>query len=826
MITETVAGGIIVLNLLNRVFGAECAKLKPENMSGFDGNADRRCVMAENVIIKAALRKRFEKAWNDNHVILFSAPCGFGKTTTAMALLSGRTVCVYDAAEHDFREDSIDFSCEVILIDNLHKVNETKHQHKICNIINEHPENHFVFLSRGILPGWLLTFKFTGRMTVFEYEELMFSREETGEMLALHGIIPQPIELAEMHDKSKGYPLALNILCRLIGSDAKYTEQLDSAVRRELFRYYQEAVYNDFEIPMRRMLLDLASFEYFDSDFAKMVSGNSQAGELVGKLLRETTMILFDGVKRYHFWPLFRQYLLWQQDQDYSDSEQKALYSRAALYYEIHEDYAKALECYLKCGEYRKISDVLIKNSELHPGLAYFEELEPYYRSLPKEEILSSPVLMFAMSMLCAVCLDYEESEKWYAELENYASRLKKTNAEYKIARGRLAYLDIGLPQRSVSGITDIIKSAASLLINKQISIPEFSVTSGLPSIMNGGKDFCEWSRKDDFLYATMRKPVEILLRSGGVGLPECAVAESKFEKGEDISARMLDMVANLGEVQRKGTPDMEFAMVGLLARMQVDQGRAVQAKEHIEALKARFEEQKHDRFLPNISAMLCRIALRTEDTAAVERWYREDAPKDLLRLRGMKRYQYMTRAMTELNRGDVQTALLILTALRPYFESCGRTMDEIHLNILTAVSRCRNGDEWKPYLKKAVRTCEKYDFIRPISQYGAAALPLLVEYRKEDSGEFLKRITEATRMQAINYPHFLQNTNSLTEPLSNTELQVLKLLCHNKSNAEIGEILGIKLTTVKTHVSHILYKLNVKRRSEAKAAAERLRIL
>lgn len=66
MITETVAGGIIVLNLLNRVFGAECAKLKPENMSGFDGNADRRCVMAENVIIKAALRKRFEKAWNDN----------------------------------------------------------------------------------------------------------------------------------------------------------------------------------------------------------------------------------------------------------------------------------------------------------------------------------------------------------------------------------------------------------------------------------------------------------------------------------------------------------------------------------------------------------------------------------------------------------------------------------------------------------------------------------------------------------------------------------------------------------------------------------------
>lgn len=55
------------------------------------------------------------------------------------------------------------------------------------------------------------------------------------------------------------------------------------------------------------------------------------------------------------------------------------------------------------------------------------------------------------------------------------------------------------------------------------------------------------------------------------------------------------------------------------------------------------------------------------------------------------------------------------------------------------------------------------------------------------------------------------------------TELQVLRLLCADKSNAEIGRILDIKLPTVKTHVSHILTKLNVSRRSEAKTAARRL---
>ena len=55
------------------------------------------------------------------------------------------------------------------------------------------------------------------------------------------------------------------------------------------------------------------------------------------------------------------------------------------------------------------------------------------------------------------------------------------------------------------------------------------------------------------------------------------------------------------------------------------------------------------------------------------------------------------------------------------------------------------------------------------------------------------------------------------------TELQVLRLMCADKSNAEIGRILDIKLPTVKTHVSHILNKLNVSRRSEAKTAARRL---
>ena len=54
----------------------------------------------------------------------------------------------------------------------------------------------------------------------------------------------------------------------------------------------------------------------------------------------------------------------------------------------------------------------------------------------------------------------------------------------------------------------------------------------------------------------------------------------------------------------------------------------------------------------------------------------------------------------------------------------------------------------------------------------------------------------------------------------------MLRLICADRTNAEIGQLLDIRLSTVKTHVSHILDKLQVTRRSQLKAAAARLHLI
>ena len=188
---------------------------------------------------------------------------------------------------------------------------------------------------------------------------------------------------------------------------------------------------------VRRFLLELASFETFDLEMARMVSGNPHAGEMLDWLQRNTTMLRYDGIQQFRFWPQFRRFLLWEMEREYSEEKRRAMFNRGGMYYELKEDYPRALACYTKGGDHTKVPDLLIRNAELHPGMGHYQEMEKYYRALSEEKILAHPSLMQGMSMLCALSMDYEGSERWYDELRKYAERCGRQDAAGKRARSR-----------------------------------------------------------------------------------------------------------------------------------------------------------------------------------------------------------------------------------------------------------------------------------------------------------------------------------------------------------------------------------------------------
>ena len=181
---------------------------------------------------------------------------------------------------------------------------------------------------------------------------------------------------------------------------------------------------------------------------------------------------------------------------------------------------------------------------------------------------------------------------------------------------------------------------------------------------------------------------------------------------------------------------------------------------------------------------------------------------------------------------GRADDARHTLELLRTRFEKQGQkrflpNIDGIHLDMLYAIALYRQDDKvWQEHLLAALDAAKEFSFIRTISMYGNAALPLLEALPWSNDNKWGRRLIGAVRMQASYYPAFLQPPLPHGEELTAAEMQVLRLICADRSNAEIGAILNIKLPTVKTHVRHILTKMNVSRRSEAKTAAKKLRLI
>jgi LuxR family maltose regulon positive regulatory protein len=70
------------------------------------------------------------------------------------------------------------------------------------------------------------------------------------------------------------------------------------------------------------------------------------------------------------------------------------------------------------------------------------------------------------------------------------------------------------------------------------------------------------------------------------------------------------------------------------------------------------------------------------------------------------------------------------------------------------------------------------------------------------------------------------RHRTGLVQPLTERELEVLRLLAAGRSNAELAAELFVEQSTVKTHLIHLYSKLGVHSRTQAVARARALGLL
>lgn len=320
-----------------------------------------------------------------------------------------------------------------------------------------------------------------------------------------------------------------------------------------------------------------------------------------------------------------RGFLQWERMRRHEDAARSSIVERAVDYYVAQGDYIDALDLCLRAKDSVRMLAVLDEHARLNLGTGTYCELERYYHDLPEDMICASPRLMRTMSLLDSMLVDTIGSERWYAELESYARAPERTRDEKRVAHANLAYLDLALPHRCLTSLTDAVGALAKVRASDD---PELMppMTSAMPSIINGERDLSLWVPTDEKTSALIGKIAEAALGNLAVGCTEIALCESKFEKGEDVTPYIARVNAILPKIRRKGDPSVEFAAIGIQCKNLMCCGDARQALTLLDLHRRRLAQSKipeRKRIIANLDALRCHAWLRLRQAERAHAWAR-----------------------------------------------------------------------------------------------------------------------------------------------------------------------------------------------------------
>ncbi len=230
------------------------------------------------------------------------------------------------------------------------------------------------------------------------------------------------------------------------------------------------------------------------------------------------------------------------------------------------------------------------------------------------------------------------------------------------------------------------------------------------------------------------------------------------------------------------------------------------------------------------IAAHARRFTSRLDETAALQ-------SQDLLRrgehaaaLELAQRHQLplaTAKALSAL--GHPEQALPLLVSHRARMEQAGRADEALKAMVAQAVVLHALGsmEDALVVLSEALLLSEPGGLVRTFVDEGQVMAALLTALSDRgtlpDYTAQLLAVWGSTQAPGVDLAH-LQRIG--VEPLSDRELDILRLIQQGQSNQGIGETLFLSLHTVKWHNQNIFDKLQVKRRTEAVARALVLKLL
>lgn len=765
----------------------------------------------------------------------------------------------------------------IMVLDDYHHIYEPK-IHVLTRMLIEHLPRSFklCIISREDPPIPLGRLRLQRSMTEIRMAELRFTRGEAEALLTSYlkiGLTQK--QLDHIYIRTEGWVSGLLLTAFTMQgiNDIDQFVQSFGWSQRYIMDYLLEEVLERQSDRMKTFMLSTSIFEYFNAPMCDDVLALSpgESSEMIELLVKSNSfLIVLEGDElayRYHH--LFRALLL-KRFEVMLSVDRVQLYKRAGEWYHRNGQYKEAIDKYI-LGECFETAAALTEQiwSEMDLSLQSSSWLE-MVRKLPKDLLDKSPVLLmgYGWALLdsgdAMSCLPWFESarllyERWILDAEcegvmvrNFDEMLQMPptlmSAEAYVAALNGNYADLIVKTEKLKHLSDLHS------YKRQWQIKTFLATS-------------HWGSGD--LSTALDLMIQVADETRGLLNPlilnsfKSVICELYIQMGQLTKAELIIKEA-IEEVQDQGIVPLMMATYYLyLAEIAAYRGALDMAIDHMETSKAyghQFEfmdwRYKYNTILSRIyiaeglldSAKLCveegkhhifkkpiPESITLED---MELWLKLSKERDqhVLEVRiasyleaydfceihdgnhGFDLNSIRTISITKLPAYVDEMKIKILMRYSPvetYSELFGTLCGKL-------IARASVQKRWLSVIEFTLLKI-RFESSRPDREALMASASKLSEIEgiKLPFVEFGQAQSDVAR-SSIHIKSALAN-QSLSEPLSARELEILELIAKGMSNQEIANTLFIALSTVKSYNNNLFGKLEVSRRTEAVAKANAL---
>jgi LuxR family maltose regulon positive regulatory protein len=757
----------------------------------------------------------------------------------------------------------------VLVLDDFHLVENADVQAGVGFIVEHLPSHAHVVISTRADPTLpLARLRARGELVEVRAADLRFTAAETSTYLNdAMGLGLTANDAATLEERTEGWIAALQLAVLSIKGrkDASAFIAEFAGSGRFIVDYLIEEVLERQPDDVRRFLARTCVLKRMSGPLCDAVSGLPGAGRaMLDRLDRQNLFVvpLDDRRQWYRYHHLFADVLVSRLGED-ERRDLPQVHRLASDWFELNGERPEAIDHALAAEDFERAAELVEKAIPAMRRDRQEPTMRRWFKALPDRVVRARPVLgvNYAGSLLSGGDLDVDD------RLDEAERALAFTTGDDDLERRRLPTA-IGMYRAALAQARGDVAGA---IVHAQraldVAMPDDHFGRAGPAGLLG---IAHWSRGElDAALPRWTECLDQLGRAGyvadvvgsSIGPAEIHIVQGRLREAARLYEHVLQLAAQHGGKLR-GTADVHAAV----SRLHVERNDLAAARRHLqisrdlgdvaglpqhpfrwraamaEILMAEGDAEQalrlwHDAerervgdFFPNarpVAAVRARIRIMLGQLDDAERWARDSGIAVAGELTYLREFEHVTLARLLLaRRSAIDEASDLLARLVEAAATGGRNGSVIEISVLQAVALDASGNPAAALvpLKRALELAEPEGHVRVFAGEGDAMAALLkAAVKRGIAPAHARRLLAAIGTPE---PRAAPDHPELLEPLSEREVDVLRLLRSDLSGPDMARELAVSLNTVRTHTKNIYEKLGVNSRRAAVRRAEELNLL